>query len=430
MIPKPSNQIKRPQVGSLQPKEFKGIRHSSSVANNVGLSKLPIRNSGFHHSYKQIPQMPFSKISSVSSLAQFPKISQVPVHIPKVPTMTPKNIDCQIYTVKILDNHGDPENLLISSIILLDDKRIPIEIQKITSVPIIEKSELDKLIDRMLVKHPSDEFHIKFKPGENFTPVSIIFYVSSETQPKFIRIWNTRNIPEASARHIIITNGKYICYDGEIPKGFGNDISLQPKDISKVRCSNSLEILHDLFPELAAKARIFDRYGGIYIAETKSMRIEVMNTWAGTKEENIGLNGIDIYDHDYRIIEWDDIEDVRMEGCKNFIGIQNLFRADKVSVDYSEMFMAEVRNWFINKPVINIIFKVPTRISRVNIWNFNAEKRSLKFGFKNINIRYDGKLIFTGKINMGTGLARNARYNICSLWFTDIPLYRDKELTE
>lgn len=368
------------------------------------------------------------KITGISSLAAFSNINSFnrSPTMSKVPSFNANTPEPKIFTIKIESNYGDPEKLSISSIHLLDGNRNPIAFQNIASVPLIDRAGLMNLTNQNLVKNRDEEWSTKFPPNEHTNSISIIFYIDQAINPQYLRLWNSRHHPDASAKNITVTNGIHVCYEGEVPRGFGSDIPLTV--FNGINNSHSAAILRELFPELAPKPGLKDHHGGVPLPEIKNIKIEVISTWAGPTEENIGLNGIDIYDYNYNLIHWSEIEDVHIEGCKNFVRVQNLFRPNKESVYWADMFMGEVRNWENQRPAIEINLKESHRISRITIWNFNAETRSIKFGLKNINLRFDNHLIYTGKVAQASGRLGSVGYCTSVLWLTDVPEIRMNEL--
>lgn len=324
--------------------------------------------------------------------------------------------DARIYTVKIESNYGHKSKVSISSLNFLDAKRNPIPVSKIYSVPYFPDSNLESLANEFLLKEKNESWSAPFN---GIDPISVIFYISSEFNPSFLRIWNPRDDLEASARKIEISLGRTVCYTGEAPRGFGVDV---PIEISQVPSSNSTALLYELFPHLAPQPGVSDLHGDYPLMKVKKIKLIVLRTWAGFSSSELGLNGIDLFDHQGMMIPWDDIDDVNIEGCKNFQNIDKMMISSergsrKVA---SEMFHAEVRNWEAQKPAIEIVFKMPVRITRIDIFNYCVADRSLKYGIKDFTIRVNGKLFMSRRLLMASFINSDPDVGV-PIWFTDVP---------
>lgn len=331
----------------------------------------------------------------------------------------------KVYTVKIMSNWGNGPRVQLSSMALLDDTRKPLPIASISSIPSLKNPrELEKLVDRNLVKTNNEEVWAADFPPENFDSISIILMVEPIYQPHFLRVWNSHFNTESSVREILVTEGTNEVYKGEVPQGFGFDAPLaQPERHIGIAASNSSAILAELFPHLAPEPGVVDLYGNYPRLRTKKITIEIVST--RSSEEYVALNGIDLFDYNLNIVRWRDVDDIIISNCSNFTDPARLFRVNKESVDANEMFMAETK-WRAS-PTIEIKLSKPINLARVKIWNFNASTRSLKFGVNRIKIYANDRLIWNGVVQMGTGRVAAIGYNTTVVWLTDLPNIREKE---
>ena len=119
----------------------------------------------------------------------------------------------------------------------------------------------------------------------------------------------------------------------------------------------------------------------------------------------IGLNGIDFINMSGELLNYIDIEEVGIHGIANFTNYDKLFRPKKETDNDEEMFSGGVVEGKI--PYLNIKFKQPQYLSRILIWNYNANGDCLSYGVKAAKIYFDSKLIWYGKIPMGVGNVHN-----------------------
>lgn len=338
--------------------------------------------------------------------------------------------NCKILTIKIEENYGNPDHFVLSALILLDKQRNPMPPLKITSIPKIKGANYETLTNKILVKEKSDVFIAPMKPEDcdKDDTVNIVFYIPPDVTPMYLRVWNPKFDAEANVKKISVYEGITHIYTGEIPQGFGNDISLKPP--VPVAASLSKNVLFDLFPTLCPEPGLKDKYGSYPLASVKLIKIEILSTWSDLENENVGLNGIDILTQNNNLLEQREIQSVKIDGCKSFINIDKLFRIDKKSTDWNDMFNAEVRSWESLKPSIEIVLTKQTRLTGLRIWNFNASNRCIRNGIKNIKISLNNSVVFLGKVPLAPGTKKNDE-KVFHIWFNDLPDHRQvNELIE
>lgn len=356
------------------------------------------------------------------SESEFPGVLQNSSMMSILPNTQVIPSDALVFTIKIDENYGNNERVSLSSLLFLDIKRNPINILKISTVPAKYGKNIIALVDKILVKD-KNAYYTADWPVPEMETLSFIIYISPENAPSYLRIWNPREDPEANVKSITILSGTQMCYQGEVPKGFGTDIPIQLEQGLVPQSFSSL-MLQELFPQLAPEPGIEDKYGSYPLEKIKTIKIEILSSWVGIENENIGLNAVELFGNNNKTLKWDDIQDVHISGCKNFINIEQLFREEKHSSTYTDQFNAQVRNWKLQLPSIDIALKKPTKLTRVAIWNYNARDKSLKYGAKNVRIKFNKKLVYLGKIRMGTGSDYSSEYAILDMWLHDVNYIR------
>ncbi|OHT14940.1 hypothetical protein TRFO_14579 [Tritrichomonas foetus] len=328
----------------------------------------------------------------------------------------------KMITVQILSNHGSNSKISLSSIVLLDEKRRQIEIKAISSVPVLSNPKnLENLINTNLLKDDLEVFNMDWPLPQQYESLSIIITIDQGNHPKYVRIWNSKNSDDSSTKNVIILNGVKQIGSGEIPKGFGVDIEIQQEQ--GMEQSNSTLLLQELFPSLMPEKKLEDSFGGYPFQNTQKISLEILSTYCD--EKYIGINGIDFYNDNYQKLIDLDIKDIIVENCSMVQNHSALTRCSKHSVNDHDMFLAET-NW-TQRPIINFVFRNKVRLSKIVIWNWNAEKRNLKFGIKSLILRADDKLFFAGTVRLANGRIYGMEYCSTEIWLTDMKSIRDYE---
>ncbi|OHS92854.1 hypothetical protein TRFO_12212 [Tritrichomonas foetus] len=395
-------------------------RHSLSSTSSLK-SCFPVLNvSNLLSPLKPVEQS-HSQMSSFKSLDSMSSFNNI-----KSLLYNPNEQEGSIYTITIKSNWGNPEKLSLSSINLLDHDRKIINIMSISSMPNI-LTDLEQIVSYNLVKTNNNDIWCIPWPQPNGN-ISIILKVSANDYPEYVRIWNPTTDTDCSVRDVHIYNGTEKVFSGEAPKGFGIDFAIassQNEQSNFERCE-SKEVLQQLFPELIPERGVNDAYGKYPLNSINSVTLEITKTWSS--EKNIGINGFDIYDIDHKKVLLSKISNIIIEGCSSFSDPDNLFKKSHETVDFTQMFMAET-HW-TETPKIIFHFEEPIKIVKIRIWNFNADNRNLKFGLRTFNIRFDDKIMYTGKMKMGTGKLASIGYNTSIFWFIDVPRIRNLERLE
>lgn len=330
--------------------------------------------------------------------------------------------DCLIFTVEIEENYGDENQVTLNSLLFLSKDRQVITPWKIISLPELPKEHLKELLcDEKMTKEKY--FIAPFNnKDENDGKVTLIVHITTDKNPSYVRIWNTRENPTSNTKSITISCSDTICYHGEIPKGFGVDVPIS--GFKGVPNSQSNKILFELFPNLAPEPFVKDDYGNFPISATKTITIEVVSTYGSPKLAEIGLYGIDFFSSRDELVSEDKIQGIKVNGCKSIIGTEQIFKPNSYSTDWKDMFTAEVVDWEKTNPSFEITFKNPIRIVRMSFFNFNSCERNLNAGFKHIRMKFNNRLAYAGNLKKGNGLSGSSQ-SITDIWFCDVPKLRD-----
>ena len=326
-------------------------------------------------------------------------------------------------TVKITSNWGDLNEISCSSILLLDENRLPIPIIKIKSTPNFSDLILNNLTNRILIKKDLNEIWSTSWPPENNSFITFIFFFYFDYHPKFLRIWNQKECGLKSVKNVTVINDLKLVYKGEVPKGFGIDIQFIIQDSVEDLNTN----LFDEFIQSTQKnLKLKDKYGIYPFYNIEILNFEIISNWGD--ELYFGIHSIDIFNLENKLISSEEIYQVICENCSPLSNPENLILPPKSAYDDKEILICEGRFDDNNHPTIIVKFKIPIKISHIIIWNFDINNRSFKLGIKNIKIKTNNKILWSGRIPKAfddISTDQDIR-PLQIIWFTDFPEIRDK----
>lgn len=360
--------------------------------------------------------------------------------------------DTKMILIKVKSNWGHPSTLLLSSISVLDEKKRSIPIQMISSIPNLpEVNLLERITDHNLVKKEDDIFTIPYSStGQPFT---LVLSLCDEDEPKYVRIWNptirSGELENAVTKDVVIIYENREAAKGHIPKNFGTDIEILPPDEENDQLKSQSSLLIDsLFPTVT-NDKLTDCYGDYPLPKYTEVTIEVLQSYQKvTGMSKIGLNGIDFYDgvgnkliaSQFKIISVKNIlKSTSFYSSPKYVIRENMFTnlaqyqffAGCFYRNYSTYQQNDENNDGNNgefdrnlNPVFVFKFNEQIAISKIAIWNFNAASEDLNDGIKNIIIRADNKIIFSGKVKIGKGYVVGLRKSTTMIWLTDSPNLR------
>ncbi|OHT02114.1 hypothetical protein TRFO_07317 [Tritrichomonas foetus] len=286
----------------------------------------------------------------------------------------------KVLTIQIQSNWGNQTTMMLSAINVYDEKHNQIIIKSISSYPELPNPVvLERLTLTNLIKNEKDEFQTEWPPQYPYDSFSFIITIDDCTTPKYIRLWNSQTSQDAAAKSFAILHGTNICCEGVIPKGFGNDYELSFKS-KNIEESFSKQFLQELFPNsIHEQLKLQDIYGNYPLHPVSKVTFEILNTHCDSKERIIGLNGIELYNENFAKITENYVDEVFVENFLSSTNRANLIRENKVSNKEVDMFMGELFSHESESlPKIHFIMTEPVMLTKIEIWNLNAENRSLR----------------------------------------------------
>ncbi|OHT12529.1 hypothetical protein TRFO_17575 [Tritrichomonas foetus] len=308
----------------------------------------------------------------------------------------------KIIIIKIESTWGNSSEITLSSLAIYDEQKKPIPVTNISSIPDPSNlSSLDGILTETYHRQNHKSFCEKFEKG-----FSIILSIENMYEPKVIRILNSFEKLNSAVKCVSIYEGTSLVSRGIIPQQFGTNLQLVKNEFESYKMM--------ILPKVKA---FTDQYGILPIKPVTQIDIQVLETYNNVNK--LGINGIDLVDIHGQLVSCEDISEIHVNGVENAVNRSLLLRPNKETNDFHDMFLSDVIQGQI--PSITFILKKPMYISKVFIWNFNAERRSLRFGIKKVKIRENGKCIWCGKIPIGTGKVFNLEKTVQCAVLHEVP---------
>ena len=324
------------------------------------------------------------------------------------------------YTIKIISNWGN-QNLTTCSIIwFLDDRKMFIDPNKIKSIPVDNKDNLSKLIDRCLIKtEKKNMWHCK--KSNDFNQIELTYFFPIIENPKYIRIWNSPKSGDTGIKYVEVYHDEELVSAGEIPINYGADLSILEK-INKTLSLKEFRLPSTLYRISVDKnIELSDPFGKCPVEFTKRLTFKILKSYGN--KLYIAINNIAIYDERDNRIEFSEIEEVFVQNAISFKNAALLFKPDACTNNEKDMFLMKV-DWK-KPPLITVVLKNPTIIKRVVFWNNNSYEIGFDAGVDHMSVISNSNHVWTGKVKIGSGSAANADYSATTILINTLPVDED-----
>jgi len=332
--------------------------------------------------------------------------------------MKAEKMNAKVVKITLKSNWGHPSKLSLGSVVFFGSNYRHIPIMYCSTIPSFEEyPSLSLIFNENLIKGETTECWAI--PWDSTNPgVSIVAIIPKEEDIQFIRIWNSTHEEESCTKSIEIKDSAGRVYSGDIPLGFGIDVTL----MEEIETPNSQSILTELFPSLTNNTNLTDNYGSVPILSTNCIKLEILSNYS--KDPNVGLNAIRLFDIENKPIEWSDIEKFALRNATGNDNEKNLFVDEEKAVRDNKKRMFLLKTDWIELPSIEIYFKEPRKIAKIEIWNLNAMDFNLKHGIKRLKVFQNNKLAWVGNLKRGNGQKQQIEDTITTIFFSDLPVFR------
>lgn len=352
------------------------------------------------------------RFSSVNSPLDSSKLQKRKNSLSYKPTMLP-NFEFDFhYTIHIMSNWGDPNEITVSEIDFLSETKTSLKVTKVSpDIPTEDKNSFALMANGILVKNNDKERWIhSWYPNQE--PIVVHFTVSSIRPPQYIRIWNTEDRPERNMKKFAVFVDSEFVGAEEVPLKFGVVLPLsqpvQKKEVQKTESVLKLFNFTTYFDDLYK-----DVYGTLPIKKTQNITIVIHRPYDKTSD-HIGLNSIDIFDCKGNVITKSDIKFLKIDGATNFSSPMNVFKENKYNSPVNEIWIAE------KKVDVDIYFsidlQVPTQLAMIRFWNFNLDENSYNLGVSDVSIFLNEVLACQRRLSKADGPIYRKFKGITDIW--------------
>lgn len=320
----------------------------------------------------------------------------------------------------LMSTWGQSDTMSLSEIDVLNEARQVLPVLDVKSFP-FDSSNPEKLVDQNLIKKDNDScWKTKFDKTKG---AIIIITVDATTEPCFVRIWNNQKDPVSSVKTFEIYINKEYITGGDLPQNFGQIVSLyQAKQSPALKSTQDIQQLLQMFEEEkpAPSEFLTDMHGQLPTKLISKITIVFLKTHDGSPL--VGLNAIQLYDLDGKLIDIFDNAVISTNQIKSQNNLRSLFTDNAARSDPEKMWKGIILN--IDKPSITITFTHKIYLGSIKIYNYNGSGEECGCGANKIRVEIDDKLVYTGAIKKCTGSRFNVEDNVKLITlFHSKPLY-------
>lgn len=299
-------------------------------------------------------------------------------------------IEPQIVTVRILSNHGDPTSVACSTIDLLAANKAAIPIHAAILEPgHRQDANLNKLFDRRLIKTmPEQVWEYEWPPQLPDTFLDIRMTVKSESKIESVRIWPCALAGDKGIKNFQIIIGGSVVHEGELERDFGVVVPL-PTSIVDTTPELNIRLSEFRTPQIHEKVFSSDLFGEYALFSCVCVQFDIHGSYSSKKE--FGLSAIRMFDVKGEQI--DVLKDAVLLGERtgNY-DFERVFSMDFNDEDWTGEY-GEVH------PRIIVKFPMKTTVAAIEIVNMKGEYLGGICAVKKMCIRFDGRLMWSGRLN-------------------------------
>lgn len=316
-------------------------------------------------------------------------------------------------TIHCLSTWGDTQRVTVSEIDILDEKRQPLPVVRVHTLP--ETDNSSRICDGTLIKNKVEDCWYARMMNDRGAIISID--IESMVKPFYIRLWNNQIDKDHSLKTFEVFVDTVFIYKGDLDNKFGQIIALSKTKEQDEAESNIHELIKEMSPEIEKiPPQFVDRYGPYPMKKVDRIEFLIMDTYNGM--ESIGINAMQFFDMEGNQITPPENTSISL------IGIQSQTPFSKTITKSPED--SEIINQFygdILDPVnvrIIIDFHKKLTISAVRIYNYNASGQECKQSIKRLKLIVWDQIVWVGSCKKGQGRKIDVGEFCTTIYFTPI----------
>lgn len=314
----------------------------------------------------------------------------------------------------------------------------------------------NRLCNHFLIKETKDDsWYSNFNPKSKI-PLILTINITSIEPPEYIRIWNSKFLPESNLRNFTVLYERQIVGKGEVPIDFCVVTKLNSEIIKPIPiiipplCDpTTLEQIQGQHSNAQKNGMIVnfgitkdemlsifqenanidcDKYGKIFVPRVKRLKFTLIEAYDPNSNE-MGLNSIELFDINGKSISFSTIKTVNILNGKCVSSPFKLFKDHRRTMDSSDMWICEKE---IDEKIVpskcsslDLCTKLTVDLSKekkiilIRIWNYNGFDEFNHFGVKKMRIDSDKGFLWRGLLNEAKGMTSKIVDGITDVWLTD-----------
>ena len=376
--------------------------------------------------------------------------------------------------IHFASNWGHPNLITCSEIDILGKDKTPL--QKVSISEYIPKDPnnadepyiysnlnsqfFDRMCNHILIKETKDDsWYSNWNPKSKI-PLILNINIISKERPEYIRIWNSKYLPESNLRNFTVHYERQIVGQGEVPINFCVVTKLNSEIIKPVPIAipplcdpTTLEQIqeHHKYPIPQKKSNIInfgiakeemlsifqeevnsldcDKYGKMFVPRVKRLKFTLLEAFDPDSNE-MGLNSIELFDVNGKSFSFSHIKSVNILNGKCVSSPFKLFKDHRRTMDSSDMWICEkeIDEEKKNNPncsKLDLSTKLTVDLSKekkivlIRIWNYNGFNEFNHYGVKKMRIDSDKGFLWRGILNEAKGMTSKIIDGITDIWLTD-----------
>jgi len=297
---------------------------------------------------------------------------------------------CYNVRVVIFSNYGDPNYVKCSEIDIFDVNNNKVDVFNVT----VDSDEEEVPAQNLT----NGEYNSSDRKNDWYCkwlgkPITIVFSVSCRDKLGYLRIWNGVENPEQNMKDIQICVGDRFIVNKTVPQNIGTNISIKAEE--------EIQLEYCLKKQAKRYCDFYkDGYGEIPNIVAHTIDIDLY----GEKDTFVGLNQIEIFDSKGHRIRPDGKEiTISTEGFRSMFTAMNLFKENKNTCDYTEMWSAAIMGSY---GTLRITFNIETAISFISVFNHNSCYPETMYQSSKARIRINGDTIWRGRFRKAHGISK------------------------